>query len=128
MKIAALIARILLGLIFLVFGLNGFFHFIPAQLPGGDAGTFLGVFLKSGFWVPTSVCQVVGGALLLAGRFVPLGLVLLGPILVNILTFHLTLLRQGIAVGIVATILWFIVFAAYRKYFISLFVARAVAS
>ena len=127
MKIAALIARILLGLIFLVFGLNGFLHFIPQPpMPPSDATTFIGIFIKSGFYVPTFVCQVAGGALLLAGRFVPLGLVLLGPVLVNILTFHLTLMRgQGIALGLIATVLWLIVFAAYRQYFTSLFVSNA---
>ena len=126
MKIAALIARILLGLLFLVFGLNGFLHFIPMPPPSGNAGTFFMVIYTTHFIALTFALEAIGGLLLLVGRFVPLGLVLLAPILVNILTFHFSMAPAGLPLAIVATILWLIVFAAYRKYFMSLFVARAV--
>ena len=88
MKIATLIARILLGVLFLVFGLNGLLHFIPLPLPSGLAGQYMGALFVSHYLVVVFLLQVIGGALLLANRFVPLALVLLGPIVVNILLFH----------------------------------------
>ena len=69
--------------------------------------------------------EVVGGLLLLINRFVPLGLTILGPVIVNILGFHLLMARQGISIAIVVAILWFFLFYAYREYFSPLFVPRA---
>ncbi len=128
MKIAALISRILLGLVFVVFGLNGFLHFIPQPPPAGDAGTYLAVIFKSHYYVVIFALQIIGGAFLLIGRFVPLGLALLAPIILNIITFHATLAPQGLPVAAVVTLLWLIAFFAYRKYFSSLFVADATPS
>ena len=125
MKIVVLIARVLLGLIFVVFGLNGFLQFLHGPLPTGLAGDFTRVFLQSHYVLVVSVFQVVGGALVLINRYVPLGLALLGPVLVNILAFHLLMHPEGIQVGIFATILWFFLFFYYRKYFASLFVQKA---
>jgi putative oxidoreductase len=71
LKIVALIARLLLGLVFLVFGLNGFLHFINAPLPSGIAGQFLSALMQSHFVLIVSAVQVAGGALLLANRYVP---------------------------------------------------------
>ena len=85
MKIAVLIARILLGLMFLVFGSNDFLHFIPMQPPPGDAGTYLGILVSHNVMSFVGLLMVIAGLLLLVGRFVPLALVILGPILVNIL-------------------------------------------
>src|ERR1051325_2230855 len=126
MRIAALIARLLLGLIFVVFGLNAFLQFIPmGPPPTGLAGQFMGaLFLSHYLWV-VAVLQIVGGALLLVNRYVPLGLVLLGPVIVNILLYHLLLNPVGVAPAIVVTILWFIVFYGYRRYFSGIFVQRA---
>jgi putative oxidoreductase len=123
MKIAALIARILLGLLFVVFGLNGFLHFIPGSnmLPPGLAGQFAGAMAESRYLLAVSAVEIAGGALLLSGFFVPLGLVLLGPVLVNILFFHLFLLPVGYQPGIVAVILWFVIFARYRENFAGIF-------
>ena len=86
MKIVTLIARLLLGLIFVVFGLNGFLNFLSmGPMPTGLAGQFIGALsLSHYFWVVAAL-QVVGGALLLVNRFVPLALVLLGPVIVNII-------------------------------------------
>ena len=122
MKIVTLIARLLLGIIFVVFGLNGFFNFINmGPLPTGLAGQFIvALVLSHYFWVVAGL-QVLGGALLLVNRFVPLGLVLLGPIIVNILLYHLFLNLSGIGLAIVVTILWFIVFYAHRQYFSGIF-------
>jgi putative oxidoreductase len=117
MKIAVLIARILLGLIFVFFGLNGFFNFLHAQLPGGVAGQFLGALFVSHYVLAVAAFQVIGGALMLLGRFIPLGLVILGAILVNILLFHITMAPAGIGPGIVCTILWFIIFTGHRSAF-----------
>jgi putative oxidoreductase len=126
MKIAVLIARVLLGLIFVIFGLNGFLQFIPSPpLPTGLAGDFTHVFLQSHYVLVVSAFQVVGGALVLINRYVPLGLALLGPVLVNILAYHLLMHPAGIQVGLFTAILWFFLFFHYRKYFASLFVPKA---
>lgn len=125
MKIAALVARILLGLMFAVFGLNGFLHFLPMTMPTGTAGQFLGALFVSHFLYFLAAFEVISGLLLLANRFVPLGLVLLGPLLVNILLYHALMDPKGIGMGLFATLLWFVVFFAHMKYFSGLFVAKA---
>ena len=127
MKIAALIARILLGLLFLVFGLNGFLHFIPMPPPSGLAGQYMGELFVSHYLVVVFLLQVVGGALLLANRYVPLGLLLLGPVLVNILLFHSFMAPEGLPMALFATVLWLIVFAEVRKAFVGVFVQRVEA-
>jgi uncharacterized membrane protein YphA (DoxX/SURF4 family) len=102
MKIAALIARILLGLVFFVFGLNGFLQFIPVgTLPPGLAGQFMTVLLQSHYVFVISAFQLAGGVLLLVNRYVPLALALLAPVLVNIISYHLFLDRTGLPVAIV---------------------------
>lgn len=126
MKIAALIARILLGLVFFVFGLNGFLNFIHmGQMPSGLAGQFLGVLFQSHYVYVVSALQLVGGALLLVNRYVPLALVLLGPVIVNIFFFHLLMDHTGLPLAIVVIILWGIVFLRYRQSFAGIFVQRA---
>src|SRR3981081_1282392 len=95
MKIATLVARILLGLLFLVFGLNGFLHFIPMAPPAGLAEQYMGALFLSHYLVAVFLLQTIGGALLLANRFVPLALVLLGPVLVNILLFHALMTQEA---------------------------------
>ena len=125
MKIVFLIARLLLGLVFLVFGLNGFLNFLSmGPMPTGLAGQFIGaLFLSHYYWV-VAVLQIAGGLLLLANRFVPLGLVLLGPIIVNIICYHVFLNHSGAALAAVVTILWFIVFYGKRQYFAGVFAQR----
>ncbi len=127
MRIAATISRYLLGLMFLVFGLNGFFHFLPQPPPSSAlAGQFFGVMMGSHYMVPVFLVQVIGGVLLLANRFVPLALTLLGPVLVNILTFHITMDPGGVGPGILATVLWAIVFMSVRTAFDGIFQARPI--
>jgi uncharacterized membrane protein YphA (DoxX/SURF4 family) len=125
MKIVTLIARLLLGLVFFVFGLNGFLNFLSTgPMPAGLAGQFIGALaLSHYFWVVAAI-QVLGGVLLLINRFVPLALVLLGTVIANILLFHVFLNPAGIALAIVVTILWFIVFYSHRQYFSGVFVQR----
>ena len=125
MKIAALIARILLGLVFVVFGLNGFLNFIKGPLPSGVAGQFLGALMQSHFVFVLSAVELAGGALLLANRYVPLALVLLGPVIVNIFFYHLLMDRSGLIIAIVVVILWGLVALRHRQYFSGLFVQRA---
>src|SRR3981081_2371663 len=125
MKIATLIARNLLGLLFLVMGLNGFLHFIPMPPPTGLAGQYFTVMFVSHYMVLVFLLQVIGGALLLANRFVPLALILLGPILVNILLFHALMLHPGYQMGVLAAVLWFIVFYYHRAAFAGIFQAKA---
>ena len=124
MKIAALIARILLGLVFLVFGLNGFLQFIPATLPPGMAGQFFSVLLQSHYVYFVSFFQLAGGVLLLANRYVPLGLTLLGPVIANILIYHLLMDHRGLPLALVILILWGILAFRHRQYFAGLFVQR----
>jgi uncharacterized membrane protein YphA (DoxX/SURF4 family) len=127
MKIVLLIARILLGLEFLIFGLNGFFHFIPQPpMPPSDVTTFFTVLMTSHYMVLVFVLQVLGGALLLIGRFVPLGLTLLGPVIVNILLVHFLLEPKGRPIAVVTAVLWLVLFVGYRKYFAGIFTANAV--
>jgi len=117
MKIASIIARYLLGLMFAVFGLNGFLHFIPQPPPTNPlALQFLGAVSASHFAAFFFAVQVLGGLLLLSGFFVPLGLTLLAAEIYNILAFHLTL-SPGIAPGLVACALWVVVFLQYRESF-----------
>ena len=126
MKIVILIARLLLGLIFVVIGLNGFLNFLSmGPMPTGLAGQFIGALFQSHYFFVVAALQILGGALLLVNRFVPLALVLLGPVIVNILLYHLFLNPAGIGLAIAVTILWFIVFYGHRQYFSGIFVQRA---
>src|SRR3954447_14624903 len=98
MKVVTMIARILVGLMFVVFGLNGFFHFIPMKpgdMPTGVAGQYFAALMQSHIIYVVAAIQVIGGALLLINRYVPLGLVLLGPVIFNILLFHIFMQPKG---------------------------------
>jgi len=127
MKIAILIARVLLGLLFLVFGLNGFLHFIPMAPPAGLAGQYMGALFLSHYLVAVFLLQTIGGVLLLANRFVPLALILLGPVLVNILLFHALMAPEGLPMALFATVLWAILFYSVRRAFAGVLVQRVEA-
>jgi putative oxidoreductase len=126
MKIATIIAQVLVGLVFVVFGSNAFLHFINAPLPPGLAGQFLGVLFESKYVLFVGAVQVAGGALVLVNRYVALGLTLLGPVIVNILLFHGLMSHAGAAPGIVVAILWFFLFWRYKKNFEGIFAAKAL--
>ena len=126
MNIAALIARVLLGLIFLVFGLNGFLNFIPTgPLPSGPAGQFLSALIQSHYVFLVSALQLAGGVLLLVNRYVPLALTLLGPVIVNLFFFHVLMAPSGLPIAILVVMLWGIVALRHRQYFSGIFVQRA---
>jgi uncharacterized membrane protein YphA (DoxX/SURF4 family) len=105
MKIATIIARILLGLIFAVFGSNTFLHFIPMPPPEGMAGDFFKVMFASHYLDVVAAFEVIGGLILLSGRFTPLGLTLLGPVIVNILCFHILMNPAGLPLALVVAVL-----------------------
>lgn len=128
MRIAALVCRLLLGLVFLVFGLNKLVPFIPATLPPGDAGTWALLMVHHHWLAVVGVFESVGGLLLLSGRFIPLGLTLVAPVCVNILLFSFLFSPGNAAPGVVASILEIFLLYAYRGYFASLFTARAQVS
>jgi len=118
MKIATVIVRIVLGLAFTIFGLNFFLDFIPKPPPpSGLIGEYLHVLVTSGYIYVIGGVQLLSGILLLSGRFVPLGLTLLGAMIFNILTFHILMDLKGIAPGIVVTLLWAFLFWRYRERF-----------
>ena len=120
MKITSVIARLLLGLIFLVFGLNGFLHFIPMPPLTGIAGQFMGALFVSHFLIVIFSIQLIGAILLLVNRYVPLALTLLAPVIVNVLLFHLLMAPSGIALAIVVTVLWVLAFLNVRSAFTGL--------
>jgi len=127
MKITSIVARYLLGLIFTVFGLNGFLNFIHQPPPANPvAMQFLVAVSTSHFAAFFFALQVLGGLLLLFGFFVPLALTLLAAELYNILAFHLTMAPASIAPALVACVLWVLVFLQHRESFKGIFSAKPV--
>lgn len=122
------VARVLMGLMFLVFGLNGFLHFIPepkTPMPEG-AAAFAGALMKSGYMFPLVMgTQLTVGILLLVNRFVPLALALLAPVIVNIIAFHVFLQPAGLAPGAVALLLELYLAWSYRGAYRSMLAPRA---
>jgi putative oxidoreductase len=115
MKILTIIARVLLGLIFVFFGSNGLLHFLPMPpLPQGVTGEFLHSFFASGYVYVISAFQLIAGLLLLIGKFVPLGLTILAAIIINIWTFHLLMAPAGLPPAVVVTILELFLVWSYR--------------
>lgn len=107
MKTVSSIARILLGIVFTVFGLNGFLHFIPmGPPPTGLAGQYIGALAMSHYLTAVFAFQLAAGILLLANLYVPLALTTLAGILVNILLFHILMEPAGLAPAIFVAILW----------------------
>ena len=117
MKIVSTIARFLLGFTFVFFGLNGLRHFIPMPPLTGIVGQFVGALFMSHYLVVIMLLQLFGGILLLANRFVPLGLTLLGPIIVNILLVHVFMDPSGLPTAAVVIVLWLLVAYGVRSAF-----------
>lgn len=129
MKTVIIVCQSLLGIAFIVFGLNGFLHFMKADMPpaGSLPALFMGAMVPSGWMSFIFACQLVGGILMLIGRTAPLGLCILGPIIVNILCFHMLLTGgHGVAGGVVVAVLWLIVLLGYRGNFRGIFTTSAL--
>jgi hypothetical protein len=120
-------ARLLLGLTFFVFGLNGFLNFIPppsGHVPEG-AMAFGGAIFQTGYlWQLLKGTEVLVGALLLANRFVPLALVIIAPVVVNIFAFHLFLEPSGLALAAAIVALELFLAWSYRAAFRGVLVAK----
>ena len=125
MKIVVLIARILLGLVFFVFGLNKFHPFIPSgPLPPGVAGQFMEAMISTKYMMIVGAFEAVGGLLLLLNRYVPLALCLLGPVIVNVLIVGVLMTQQALGSGLVVAALWLILFLRFRSAFNGIFQAK----
>src|ERR1700730_3631088 len=126
MKIASIIARYLLGLIFLVFGLNGFLNFLHMPGPTGVAAQFFGAIFVSHFYVVIFLLQIVPALLLLANRYVPLALTILGPLIFNIVCIHAFMAPAGLPLAVVVTVLWVLVAYSVRSAFSGILAAGVV--
>ena len=126
MQKAALIARLLLGLIFTVFSFNYFVPFLPMPEMSEPAGAFMGALAATGYMLPLiKSVELVTGVLLLLGVLVPLSLTLLAPVIVNIVLFHLFLDPAGLPVGLVVLVLELFLAYAYRGSFSRVLSLRA---
>ena len=118
MKHLPVIARVLLGLIFAVLGVVGLFELGPQPEMGEEAGAFMGAIMDTGYlWPVIKVTEIVCGVLLILGIFVPLALVVLAPVVLNILLFHIFLAPEGVAIGIAAVVLGLYVAHQHRESF-----------
>jgi putative oxidoreductase len=124
MRTASKIARYLAGVIFLVFGLNGFLNFIPMPPPGGIAGQFMGALYASHYLWVIFAFQLAAGILLLVNRYVPLAVAVLAPVIVNILTFHALMAPSGLPLALLVAVVWALIFVDVRPVFAGLFQAR----
>lgn len=126
MKIAATIARYLLGLIFVVFGSNIFLHFLPTPpLPPGPMANFSSALAESHYIYVVGLFQVVPAILLLINRYIPLALALLAPVIVNIICTHIFLSTSGLPVAALVTAFWILVFLRVRSSFDGVFEQRS---
>ena len=124
MRTASTIARYLAGVIFLVFGLNGFLNFIPLPPPGGIAGQFMGALYASHYLWVIFAFQLVAGVLLLVNRYVPFAVAVLAPVIVNILSFHVLMAPSGLPLAVFVALLWAVIFIDVRRAFAALFQPR----
>jgi putative oxidoreductase len=122
MKIAATIARYLIGIIFLVFGSNMFLHFIPTPpIPPGPLADFTRAFAVSHYDVAIGFFEVVPAILLLINRYVPLALTVLAGVIINIDLTHITMAPSGLPMAAVVSLLWLLVFLRVRSHFAGIF-------
>jgi hypothetical protein len=127
MRVGTIVARNLLGMLFTVFGLNGFLHFIPMGSVPPLAGQFVTALITSHYMAVVFLLELVSGILLLLNRFVPFALVLLAPIIVNIVLFHVFLAPSGLPIAVVAAVLWSVVAYRLRSRFNGIFYERSLA-
>ena len=130
MKTTVLISRIILGFLYLVFGLDYFLHFIPYQPPlhNGAAGLFKAGLFAAGYFYPMQkTIQVLGGLLLLANRYSAFAAVVLFPISLNVFLFHTILVPSGWLMGVLLLVQNLLLGYGYRKYYQGMFTAKAIA-
>jgi putative oxidoreductase len=121
MKVATIISRVVLGLIFVTFGLNMFLNFIPMPPPPeGPARQFMAALFMSHYVYVVGALQIVGGLILLSERWTPLGLTLLGPVIVNIVCFHVLMAPAGLPMALVVSFLALFLLRRYRGHFAGL--------
>jgi putative oxidoreductase len=127
-KTTVLISRILLGFIYLVFGLDYFLHFIPYQpLHTGKTGAFIAGLKGVGYFYPMiKVIQITGGLSLMFNRYAPFSAVVLFPISLNVLLFHTILVPSGWLMGVTLIVPNLLLGYGYRKYYSGMFTAKAV--
>ena len=128
MRIVSLIARVLLGIAFVMFGLNGFLHFIPTPpMPPSAATTFFeAIVVQSHFAYFIFGAQLLAGLLVLIDQYLPFALVMLGAIIANILAFHITMQLSSIPPALVVTVLWFLAAMPLRSHFALLFTRKVI--
>jgi uncharacterized membrane protein YphA (DoxX/SURF4 family) len=121
MKVLTIVARVLLGLMFVVFGSNAFLQFMKVPpMPPSPATDFIMAMLTSHYMYGVAVFEVIGGLLLLIGRYVPLGLTLLGPVIVNIDLFHIFMDRSGLPIAAIVSLIALFLLWRYREAFAGL--------
>jgi putative oxidoreductase len=120
MKITTIIARSLLGLVFVVFGANKFLHFLPMPPMQGPGAQFMGAMFETHYLYVVATFEVIGGFFLLTGRYAPLGLTLVGPVVVNILSFHIFMEPSGLPIASVVAVLSLFLLWRYRAHFAGL--------
>jgi putative oxidoreductase len=128
MKKATIVSRIILGLIYLVFGLDYFFHFIPYQ-PNhtGRVAAFKSGLLGVGYFYPMlKSIQIIGGISLLVNRYAPFFAVVLFPISLNVFLYHTILVPSGWFMGVILIVTNLFLGYAYRKYYRGMFVKKPV--
>ena len=123
----ALVARVLLGLIFVVFGLNGFFNFLPPPEVNDAGGSFIGALVGTGYLMPlVKATEVVAGLMILTGKYLPLGLTILAPVTINILLFHVFLDTAGLPMAIAIIVFQLFLAWYYRDSFTGVLSPNAV--
>ena len=126
MKTASAIARWFMALIYLIYGLNYFFHFFHGNLPAGRAGDFEGGLIRSGYFFEyMKGMQILAALLLFSNRYVPVVLVIIFPVSMNIFLFHTFLLASGLVVATLLILANTFLLYAYRKYYAGIFVPGA---
>lgn len=126
MKLVVVGVRLFLGLVFVVFGLNGFFHFVEPPAMEDAATALITVFVATGYLMPVvKLTELVSGLMILSGKFVPLGLTLLAPVSINIVLLHLFLNRGGLGSSLVLLVLHLFLAWAYRDSFRGVLEANA---
>jgi hypothetical protein len=127
-KTTVLISRVLLGLIYLIFGLDYFLHFIPYQpLHTGKTGAFIAGLKGVGYFYPMiKVIQITGGLSLMFNRYAPFSAVVLFPISLNVLLFHTILVPSGWLMGVTLMVPNLLLGYGYRKYYSGMFTAKPI--